>query len=180
MINSRYQFDFDGRVQGQSCAVRVKSVSSLQEDQAATSPEQQFERSVPAHSALPLAFCLLVAGGIMLGGIIRQRFEHPFMDAVALLIVLVAVSAAIPPLRYAIGEVLIGLCVVFLVMPPSFGLSLNIGLELVAGAVLLGGAGALHMERYPPSPPDPEYDGYWRTISLTAFLLDLLVRRRRG
>lgn len=138
------------------------------------------DRPLPPHSALPLAFCLLVAGGIMLGGIIRQRFAHPLMDAITLLIILVALSAALPPWRYAIGEVLVGLSVVLLVMPTSLGLRLSAALELLAGAVLLGATGALHMERYPPQPPGPDGDGYWRTVSLTGVLLDLLVRRRRS
>jgi hypothetical protein len=148
------------------------------------SPEPQagagHDRPIPPYSALPLAFCLLVAGGVMLGGIIRQRFAHPLMDAIALLIILVAVSAAIPPWRYAIGEILVGLSVVLVVMPTSLGLRMDVALELLAGAVLLGGTGALHMERYPPQPPDPDADGYWRTVSLTGVLLDLLVRRRRS
>ena len=101
----------------------------------------------------------------MLGGIIRQRFEHPFMDAGALMIILVAVSAALPPWRYAIGEILVGLGVVLLVMPTSLGLNLSVSLELLAGAILLGGTGALHMERYPADPPDPTDDRYWRTVS---------------
>jgi hypothetical protein len=134
---------------------------------------------LPPRSALPLAFCLLVAGGIMLGGIIRQHFGHPIMDAVGLVILLVAIGAAVPPWRYAIGEVLVGLAVILLVLPVSLGLSLQLSFELVVGAVLLGGAGALHMERYPPEPPAPAADGYWRTVSLTAVLLDLLLRRGR-
>lgn len=155
------------------------SISPESQAGAGAGPERPLERPLPPHSALPLAFCLLVAGGIMLGGIIRQRFEHPLMDTLALLVILVAVSAAIPPWRYAIGEVLVGLGVVLLVMPTSLGLPLQVSLELLAGAILLGGTGALHMERYPPRPPDPGLDGYWRTVSLTGVLLDLLVRRRR-
>jgi hypothetical protein len=154
----------------------VKDVSISPESQTGAAPDQP----APLHSALPLAFCLLVAGGIMLGGIIRQRFEHPLMDAVGLLIILVAVSAAVPPWRYAIGEILVGLGVVLLVMPISLGLALHVSLELLAGAILLGGTGALHMERYPPEPSTTDDDGYWRTVSLTRVLLDLLVRRHRS
>jgi hypothetical protein len=154
-------------------------VSISPENQATAGLDPPPGRALPPYSALPLAFCLLVAGGIVLGGVIRQRFEHPLMDALAALIILVAISAAMPPWRYAIGEVMVGLGVVLIVMPASLGLPLHVSLELVAGAALLGGAGALHMERYPPEPPDPDVDGYWRTISLTGMLLDLLVRRRR-
>jgi hypothetical protein len=155
-------------------------VSISPESQAGTGAGPSVERPLSPHSALPLAFCLLVAGGIMLGGVIRQRFEHPLMDALSLLIILIAIGAAIPPWRYAIGEVLVGLAVVLLVMPTSLGLPLRASLELLAGSLLLGGTGALLMERYPPDPPDPDRDAYWRSVSLTGMLLDLLVRRRKG
>ena len=146
--------------------------------QAGASSGSPLDRPLARKSALPLAFCLLVAGGIIVGGMIRQRFEHPLMDAFGLLVILTAVSAAVPGWRYAIGELLVGLGVILLVMPTSLGLPLNVSLELVAGAVLLSGPGALHMERYPPDPYDPVADGYWRTVSLTGILLDLLIRRR--